>query len=96
MGWNIAAAYHSMAGVADKGGFRNPGDWFCDGTLSTGISATSNGVARWRSHMVQLRDDGESYSHSDEGNWAGINHIRLLRAQYEGRKQWKKTHTRMT
>ncbi|WP_375771338.1 hypothetical protein NR798_10685 [Archangium gephyra] len=67
-----AVAYHSTGGVASTGGFCNPGDWFCDGTLNTGTSATSNGVAKWSYHTVSLRDDGESYDHYAAGNWAGI------------------------
>jgi hypothetical protein len=67
-----AVAYHSTGGVAGKGGFCNPGDWFCDGTLNTGTAATSNGVAKWSYHTVELRDDGEAYDHYAAGNWAGI------------------------
>ncbi|HEX5750353.1 MAG TPA: hypothetical protein VFZ09_29250 [Archangium sp.] len=67
-----AVAYHSTGGVSSTGGFCNPGDWFCDGTLNTGTSATSNGVAKWSYHTVSLRDDGESYDHYAAGNWAGI------------------------
>ncbi|AKJ01164.1 hypothetical protein ATI61_114126 [Archangium gephyra] len=67
-----AVAYHSTGGVSGTGGFCNPGDWFCDGTLNTGTAATSNGVAKWSYHTVELRDDGESYDHYAAGNWAGI------------------------
>ena len=67
-----AVAYHSTGGVASTGGFCNPGDWFCDGTLNTGTSATSNGVAKWSYHTVKLRDDNEAYDHYTAGNWAGI------------------------
>ncbi|QRK09451.1 hypothetical protein JQX13_04720 [Archangium violaceum] len=67
-----AVAYHSTGGVSAKGGFCNPGDWFCDGTLNTGTSATSNGKAKWSYHSVKFRDDGEDYSHSGNGNWEGI------------------------
>lgn len=67
-----AVSYHSTGGVASKGSFCNPGDWFCDGTLNTGTSATSNNKAKWSYHTVQLRDDGESYDHYSDGNWSGI------------------------
>ena len=67
-----AVAYHSTGGVSSKGGFCNPGDWFCDGTLNTGTAATSNGVAKWSYHNVKLRDDAEAYDHYAAGNWAGI------------------------
>ncbi|PTL84191.1 hypothetical protein [Vitiosangium sp. GDMCC 1.1324] len=67
-----AVAYHSTGGVSAKGGFCNPGDWFCDGTLNTGTAATSNGKAKWSYHTVQFRDDGENYNHYGNGNWEGI------------------------
>jgi hypothetical protein len=67
-----AVAYHSTGGVSVTGGFCNPGDLFCDGTLNTGTSATSNGKAKWSYHTVSLRDDGESYNHYANGAWAGI------------------------
>jgi hypothetical protein len=67
-----AVAYHSTGGVSGTGGFCNPGDWYCDGTLNTGTAATSNGVAKWSYHTVELRDDGEAYNHYAAGNWAGI------------------------
>ncbi|WNG55408.1 hypothetical protein F0U59_11910 [Archangium gephyra] len=67
-----AVSYHSTGGVSATGGFCNPGDWFCDGTLNTGTAATSNGKAKWSYHTVELRDDGESYDHYAAGNWAGI------------------------
>ncbi|KFA86826.1 hypothetical protein [Archangium violaceum] len=67
-----AVSYHSTGGVSATGGFCNPGDWFCDGTLNTGTTATSNGKAKWSYHTVELRDDGESYDHYAAGNWAGI------------------------
>ncbi|MFY0564812.1 hypothetical protein ACN28E_13230 [Archangium lansingense] len=67
-----AVAYHSTGGVSATGGFCNPGDWFCDGTLNTGTAATSNGKAKWSYHSVSLRDDGEAYDHYAAGNWAGI------------------------
>jgi hypothetical protein len=67
-----AVAYHSTGGVSAKGGFCNPGDWFCDGTLNTGTSATSNGVAKWSYHTVEFRDDGETVNHYQNGNWENI------------------------
>jgi hypothetical protein len=67
-----AVAYHSTGGVSATGSFCNPGDLFCGGTLSTGTAATSNGVAKWSYHNVELRDDGEAYDHYAAGNWAGI------------------------
>jgi hypothetical protein len=67
-----AVAYHSTGGVSATGGFCNPGDWYCDGTLNTGTSATSNGVAKWSYHTVELRDDGEAYDHYSDGAWSGI------------------------
>ncbi|WNG49971.1 hypothetical protein F0U60_42005 [Archangium minus] len=67
-----AVAYHSTGGVSVTGGFCNPGDWFCDGTLNTGTAATSDGKAKWSYHTVELRDDGEAYDHYAAGNWAGI------------------------
>jgi hypothetical protein len=67
-----AVAYHSTGGVSVTGGFCNPGDWFCDGTLNTGTAATSNGKAKWSYHTVSLRDDGEAYNHYANGNWGGI------------------------
>ena len=69
-----AVAYHSTGGVSGSSGgsYCNPGDWFCDGTLNTGTSACSNGKAKWSYHTVSFRDDGESYNHYANGNWAGI------------------------
>ncbi|HLM47435.1 MAG TPA: hypothetical protein VK458_26450 [Myxococcaceae bacterium] len=67
-----AVAYHSTGGVSVKGGFCNPGDWFCDGTLSTGTAATSNGKAKWSYHTVSFRDDGENHDHYQNGNWENI------------------------
>jgi len=66
-----AVAYHSTGGVSVTGSFCNPGDWFCDGSLSTGTSPTSNGKALWTNHTVELRDDSEAYNHYSGGNWAG-------------------------
>ena len=67
-----AVAYHSTGGVSVKGGFCNPGDWFCDGTLNTGTAATSNGKAKWSYHTVKFRDDGEAHNHYQNGNWENI------------------------
>jgi hypothetical protein len=67
-----AVAYHSTGGVSVKGGYCNPGDWFCDGTLSTGTAATSNGKAKWSYHTVEFRDDGENHDHYQNGNWENI------------------------
>ncbi|WP_309893032.1 hypothetical protein [Archangium sp.] len=67
-----AVAYHSTGGVSVKGGFCNPGDWFCDGTLTTGTAATSNGKAKWSYHTVSFRDDGENHDHYQNGNWENI------------------------
>ena len=65
-------AYHSTGGVSVTGSFCNPGDLFCDGTLTTGSGATSNGKAKWSYHTVSLRDDGENYSHTSNGTWSNI------------------------
>ena len=67
-----AVAYHSTGGVSVKGGYCNPGDWFCDGTLNTGTAATSNGKALWSYHRVSFRDDGENHDHYQNGNWENI------------------------
>ena len=67
-----AVAYHSTGGVSGTGGFCNPGDWFCDGTLNTGTAATSNGKALWSYHTVAFRDDGENHDHYQNGNWENI------------------------
>ncbi|HEX8434856.1 hypothetical protein [Archangium sp.] len=67
-----AVAYHSTGGVSVKGGFCNPGDWFCDGTLNTGTAATSNGKALWSYHSVKFRDDGETCDHYQNSNWENI------------------------
>jgi hypothetical protein len=65
-------AYHSTGGVSKTGSFCNPGDWFCDGNLTSGTSATSNNIAKWSKHWVELVDTGESYNHYANGNWGGI------------------------
>jgi hypothetical protein len=67
-----AVAYHSTGGVSSTGSYCNPGDWFCGGTLNTGTAACSDGKAKWSFHSVSLRDDGESFNHHANGNWAGI------------------------
>jgi hypothetical protein len=67
-----AVAYHSTGGVSVKGGFCNPGDWFCDGTLNTGTAATSDGKAKWSYHSVKFRDDNETENHYQNGNWENI------------------------
>lgn len=70
-----AVSYHSTGGLSDTGGFCNPGDWFCDGTLQTGTGASTKGstsIPKWANHTVWLRDDSEQYNHHCAGNWAGI------------------------
>jgi len=67
-----AVSYHSTGGVASTGSFCNPGDLFCDGTLTTGSGATSNGRAKWSYHTVQFRDDSDAYNHYTNGAWRGI------------------------
>lgn len=73
-----AVAYHSTGGVAVTGSFCNPGDLFCDGTLTTGSGATSNGKAKWSYHTVSFRDDAESYGHNANKTWSGI--VSVVRA----------------
>jgi hypothetical protein len=65
-------AYHSAGGVSKTGSFCNPGNWFCDGSLTTGTGATSNNVAKWSYHHTKLVDTGESYNHYSNGSWGGI------------------------
>jgi hypothetical protein len=69
-----AVSYHSTGGVSGASGSSlcNPSDWFCDGTLTTGTAACSNGQAKWSCHSVSFRDDEEAYSHSGNNNWEGI------------------------
>jgi hypothetical protein len=67
-----AVSYHSTGGVSTTGSFCNPGDLFCNGTLNTGTSATSNGVALWSFRNVELRDGTEAYNHYANGSWSGI------------------------
>lgn len=66
-------AYHSAGGVSGSGGasFCNPSDWFCN-DLTTGSGSNEGGRAKWGYHTVQFRDDGESYNHYNQSNWAGI------------------------
>ncbi len=65
-------AYHSTGGVAVTGSFCNPGNLFCDGSLTTGSGATSNGKAKWGFHTVELADTSEIYNHYASGAWGGI------------------------
>jgi hypothetical protein len=67
-----AIPYHSSGGVSATGNFCNPGNLFCDGTLTLGTAPTSNGVAKWSYHDVRFRDDAEQYRHPTGGNWGGI------------------------
>jgi len=67
-----AVSYHTTGGVASTGSFCNKGDWFCDGSLTTGTSATSNGKAKWSYHSVDLIDTSEQYNHYSGGKWGGI------------------------
>lgn len=67
-----AVAYHSSGGVSATGSFCNPGDLFCDGSLSTGTSSTSNSKTLWSYTGVDLRDDSEAYNHYATGSWSGI------------------------
>ncbi|APR85279.1 Hypothetical protein A7982_10628 [Minicystis rosea] len=66
-----AIAYHSSGGLSGTGGFCNPGDLLCDGTLNLGTSATGS-VSKWSYHSTSFRDDGESYNHYTNGSWGGI------------------------
>ncbi len=68
-----AVAYHTTGGVAGSAGgaYCNPSDWFCN-DLTLGSGACEGNHAKWSYHTVQFRDDGEDYSHSSGGNWAGI------------------------
>jgi hypothetical protein len=67
-----AVAYHTTGGVSKTGGFCNAGDWFCDGALTSGTAATSNGVAKWSYHNVEFVDTTESHNHYTSGAWGGI------------------------
>lgn len=70
-----AVAYHTTGGLSGTGGFCNPGDWFCDGTLEMGTTASMKGgvaVNKWSFHHVEFRDDGEAYNHYSNGAWGGI------------------------
>jgi len=66
-----AVAYHSSGGLSGTGGFCNPGDWFCDGTLNTGTQATGS-IVKWSYHTTEFRDDSEAYNHYCSGAWGGI------------------------
>ncbi len=68
-----AVAYHSTGGVSGSSGgsWCNPSDWFCN-DLTTGTAACQGGRTKWSYHSVQFRDDGEDYSHGNNGNWEGI------------------------
>ncbi|MES2316116.1 MAG: hypothetical protein V4631_01360 [Pseudomonadota bacterium] len=68
-----AVAYHTTGGVSGSSGgsWCNPSDWFCN-DLTMGTAANEGGRAKWSNHSVAFRDDGESYSHSGNGNWGGI------------------------
>lgn len=70
-------AYHSSGGVSVVGSFCNPGDSFCDGTLNTGTSGTSNGKTLWTNHNVIFRDTTEAYNHYTNGAWGGIVSVML-------------------
>jgi len=68
-------AYHSSGGLSDTGSFCNPGDWYCDDALAYGEGGSRKGggvVAKWASHELSLRDDGERYDHYTRGSWGGI------------------------
>jgi hypothetical protein len=52
--------------------FCNSGDWFCDGTLTTGTAATSNNVAERSYHYTDFADTSEAYNHYTNGAWGGI------------------------
>jgi hypothetical protein len=70
-----ALSYHSTGGLSATGGFCNPGDLFCDGTLQTGTGGSYKGstlIQKWSYHTVSLRDDSEQYNHYANGSWAGI------------------------
>jgi len=67
-----ALPYHSTSGVSVTGSFCNSGDWFCDGSLTTGTGATSNGKTKWSYHYVDIIDTSESYNHYANGAWSGI------------------------
>jgi hypothetical protein len=68
-----AVAYHSSGGVSGSSGasYCNPSDWLCN-DLTTGTSATENGVAKWSYHSVAFRDDSEAYNHYTNSAWGGI------------------------
>jgi hypothetical protein len=88
-------AYHSAGGVSygimdgsynATGSYCNPGDSFCDTTLSTGsgsmswswscgflwLSTCYGNAYKWSNHTVYFRDSNESFNHYTNGNWGGI------------------------
>lgn len=88
-------SYHSSGGVASAnidgsytttGSYCNPGDSFCDTTLSTGMGGMSwswscgflwlstcyGSASKWSNHTVFWRDDGENYNHYTNGAWGGV------------------------
>jgi hypothetical protein len=70
-----AVSYHSTGAVSGASGSSlcNPSDyWLCDGTLTLGTDACSNGQPKWSFHSVTFRDDEEAYGHSGNSNWEGI------------------------
>lgn len=67
-----ALAYHSTGGVSVTGSFCNAGDLFCNGSLTLGTGATSNGKQKWSFHSVDLIDTSETYNHYANGVWGGI------------------------
>jgi len=67
-----AVSYHSTGGISTTGSFCNAGDWFCDGALTTGTTATSNSKAKWTNHYTDFIDTNESYNHYTNGAWGGI------------------------
>ena len=73
-----AVAYHTTGGVSSTGSFCNSGDWFCDGTLTTGTAATSNNKAKWSYHYTDFVDTSEAYNHYTNGAWGGI--VSVVRA----------------
>jgi hypothetical protein len=75
-------AYHSAGGVSGTSGasYCNPSDWFCN-DLTLGAASNQGGRAKWANHAVQFRDDGESVTHYNQGQWAGI--VGKVRADME-------------
>ena len=79
-------AYHSSGGVSGSSGasFCNPSDWLCN-DLTLGTAANQGGRAKWSSHSVKFRDDGEQYNHYTNGNWGGV--VGLVRADMAANAQ---------